>query len=310
MNTAQDIVTALAALLFAIFGFNAPGITTPEIPPDTGYARLVPSAAPMRAPSDAGEKPEAASLRQIAAPSGAAEQLPRGAAENGAASAAVRAVRITCNAGDAPAPAVAGNGVLLNGEGLILTTAHIGQYAAGNGTRCVGESATGAASPLSVVFLPPTWATGLNRPLTRGTGESDAAILFAPAFRDALPVPPVRTADELAYTDGMAATYATYEPASGAVAAEQVLVRQFFTFGADTVDLFSFDTFGGAPASGASGSGVYDAQGALIGMVVSKNDGGSGLRATSAPYINRLLRALTGLTLEDYAAEAYTAAAR
>lgn len=236
-------------------------------------------------------------------------------------------VNIICTA-SAPLNAISASGVVIDPKGIILTNAHVAQYfllknyPAPNSVDCVIRTGSPAQSKYTaeLAFLPPSWiqknAHKIKDENPTGNGEHDYALVritgtvnpqaSLPASLPYLPVGAVNI------VQGQSTLTAGY-PAGflGGItiaqdlhqASSNTLIRELYTFGTVTVDIFSI---GGSVVAqqGSSGGAVANQDGELIGLIVTATDGpdtaSRDLRALASAYIIRDFENESGRTLESY----------
>lgn len=222
-----------------------------------------------------------------------------------------------------------GSGVVLSERGVILTNAHVAQYfllpeKRGRATaRCSVRTGSPAKAryDATVLYFPPRWvkenAAELGKDAPRGTGENDFALLsITDAKQDPLPktFPALPTGITKNLRDGEIITIAGY-PSEG-LNFDQINHALVLTTASSTVtDMRSFGRENGvdiltlapsaAGALGVSGGPVIDSEGETLGIATTKraqkND--RTLRAITLSYIDRALRAETGLSLTSFLSE-------
>ena len=230
--------------------------------------------------------------------------------------------------GGASLQPISGSGVIIDSRGVILTNAHVAQYvllseSSRTNLSCViraGSPAT-AQWAAEVLYIPPVWvgahAAEINTDHPMGTGEHDYALLRITGSLTNAPLPaafPALAPDtrEVIGFLGDPVLGAAY-PAEflGGLQAHNNLhavssvstIDQLLTFGSDTVDMVSI---GGVieAQSGSSGGAVVNAWSRLIGLITTTSEGATTaertLRATTMSYINRDIKAQTGLDLAAY----------
>ncbi len=250
--------------------------------------------------------PPVSPVAQAPAPAPAAEQ-----ASPDSASSALRAalVNILCYApAGSQLHSISGSGVFIDSKGIILTNAHIAQYflLSDRGVSCTirtGSPATDAYKA-SLIFISPAWlhanSTVLTQNLPTGTGEYDFALLAVTSSATDAPLPAAFPAVSLANqppavdTPVVIASFGAQFLSSSQIRSglSPTLVfgsvKSVFTFGTNTVDVFSL---GGSAAAqeGSSGGGVADASGSLVGTLTTSTVTGATdtrvLSAITASYI-------------------------
>jgi S1-C subfamily serine protease len=172
---------------------------------------------------------------------------------------------------------------------------------------------------VELVYISPTWVennkTILKEASPKGTGENDFAFLRITSKIDGtsvepLPYTPVNirdviesgeTVDLVSYPAGFLGGQSISQDLN--LSSALTKVGEIFTFSADTIDLISVP---GTVVSqkGASGGGVFDANGTLIGIITTSSDskttGERDLRAITLGYINRVLEKETGDSISKF----------
>ncbi len=210
---------------------------------------------------------------------------------------------------------ISGTGVVVNGDGLILTNAHIGQYMLLRNFRekdylkCVGRTGSPAYPKYNIelVYISPDWVkankTLLKDQDPKGTGESDFAFLritgeidgeqnkngytyITPNTREYIAVgEPVLL---VSYPAGFLGGLSIIQNLN--VASSITQIQDVFTFKNGTIDIVSV---GGTIVSqkGSSGGLVVDSNTSLIGIISTSSDGDTtssrGLNAITVSHINR-----------------------
>lgn len=223
-------------------------------------------------------------------------------------------VNILCSTkASGPLNSISASGVIIDPRGLIVTNAHVGQYfllkdyPTPNFVECVIRTGSPATPKYTaeLLFLPPSWiadnAQKINQANPTGNGEHDYAFLritgtvsnsvilpinfsYAPMSID----PPIEGEGVLAagYAAGFLGGITVQKDLYASSATTKV--GEVYTFGSDTIDLFSL---GGTVVSqqGSSGGAAVNANGVLVGVIVTSSDapetGGRDLRAISTSYI-------------------------
>jgi S1-C subfamily serine protease len=218
---------------------------------------------------------------------------------------------------------ISGSGVLVDPKGIILTNAHIAQYflLRDRGVSCTvraGSPATDAYKA-SLIFISRAWieenADLLVKPVPYGTGEHDFAFLAVTksasvagkALPEQFPFIPlantVPTQGTPVVIGGYAAQFLAADQIQSALYPTLVFgsVKDVFTFVKNTVDVISL---GGSAAAqqGSSGGGVADANGSLIGTIVTstqeKVTSDRSLDAITAGYIRNAYEGEAGESLD------------
>ncbi len=225
---------------------------------------------------------------------------------------------------------ITASGVIIDSRGVILTNAHVAEYwllenfSAQNFVECTIRTGSPAYPryKAELVYVSPTWVQAnkgiLKQTDPKGTGENDFALLHITESTDGTPLPsvfpfiPPNTREDI---DRGEYTALVSYPAGflGGISILKDLyltsaitkIADIFTFKADTVDLISVP---GTVISqkGASGGGVFDARGTLIGIISTSSDGDTtdtrDLRAITLAYISRALKTETGKDLSQFLA--------
>ncbi|MEK9131454.1 MAG: serine protease [Patescibacteria group bacterium] len=238
----------------------------------------------------------------------------------------------TSNFGGVFKPA-SGTGIIINGDGVVLTAAHVGQffllkdYPTKGSVVCTARTGSPAKNEyeLELVYLPPEWIehnlTNITDENPQGTGEYDFAILkivrrIDRSSKELLPHPfphlPLISPDKIpqvgtillqsAYPAGFLGGVITNLSLYNASAL--TTVNQLFTFGTSTqaVDLFGLE--GTILAQkGSSGGAVITDAGKLAGVIVTSTVGTRTdertLRALTIGHIDRTLFNRSGHHLAD-----------
>lgn len=227
-----------------------------------------------------------------------------------------------------PLNSISASGVIIDPRGTIITNSHVGQYfllrdyPSPNFVECTIRTGSPAQPKYTaeLLFLPPSWiadnAQKINQSKPTGNGEHDYAFLRItgtvnpniplPATFPFLPVSttPADTGDSIlaagypaGFLGGIAVQKDLY--ASSAV----TTVGDVFTFGADTIDLFSL---GGSIVAqqGASGGAAVSQSGALMGIIVTATQApdtaSRDLRAIESSYIIRDFKKEAGVSIQEY----------
>lgn len=220
--------------------------------------------------------------------------------------------------------ATTGSGVFIDPKGIILTNAHVAQFLLiqefRDKARCTIRQGTPATDryEADLLYISPAWiyenAPLVDAPSPSGTGERDYALLYVKnALNGEMPV--AFPAAKL-HTEALSPKDRGREVVIGGYPADifrekgfraalepevaRTRILDLFTFSADRADLFSL-----APSKvgehGSSGGPVFDTEGALLGLIVTKGDeeseGAHSLRALSLPYIDATIQEETGFDL-------------
>ncbi len=219
---------------------------------------------------------------------------------------------------------VTGSGVFIDERGIILTNAHVGQYflLASSTSRLKSDCSVRTGSPAKaaydaeVLYLSPAWSTAYATIVAendqKGTGEYDFALLYVTKVRgkqktvpERFPAMPFGTTATV--TDGDEVLAAGY-PAEGLgfkevrskleARAASSTITSVRTFASNTPDVIGLSPSSVA-RSGVSGGPIVYA-GSLVGIATTmgtSNIDNPSLRGISISYIERILRAETGLSL-------------
>lgn len=221
-----------------------------------------------------------------------------------------------------------GTGFFVDTDGVILTNAHIAQFLLLEQTeefgvtQCVVRTGN-PASPrymAELLYIPPSWiqanAGVLYQPVPMGTGERDYALLYASRSINNQPLPAEFPALEL--DDSLLPTSMKNQTvtAAGYPAENLILngpdtdlipreadtsISELYTFGSNYADVFSIRG-SAVGAQGASGGPVLNADGEVIGVIVTRGDDGidgtGSLRAITLSHISRTIEQESGLTFE------------
>ncbi len=238
-------------------------------------------------------------------------------------------VNILCSTqSGGPLSPISGSGVIISDNGVILTNAHIAQYFLlrdFNGQKDAVECLIRTGSPAyntysaELVYISPTWIADNKTVLTdqnpKGTGEHDYAFLRITGKVDGSPVtdrvpylPVSLSENNIVGTYELLASY----PA-GFLGGQSILqnlfqssaittIQEVYTFGSDTIDLVSVPSTV-VSQKGSSGGAVVNGFGTLTGIISTETEGATtgdrDLRAITASYINRDLKAESGSSIAD-----------
>ncbi|MEN9614389.1 MAG: Trypsin-like peptidase domain [Candidatus Parcubacteria bacterium] len=226
-----------------------------------------------------------------------------------------------------------GTGIVISGNGLVLTAAHVGQffllkdYPAKDSVRCVARTGSPAKNEyeLELVYLPPEWIennlTNISDENPTGTGEYDFAILkivrrINVESTELLPhpfphlelvsvdkIPAVGTTLlQSAYPAGFLGGVITNLALYNASALTQV--NQLFSFSTSSISIDLFGLNGTILAQkGSSGGAVITDAGKVAGVIVTSTFGKETsertLRAITVGHIDRTLFTGSGYHLAE-----------
>ncbi len=223
-----------------------------------------------------------------------------------------------------------GTGFFIDPDGVIMTNAHVAQFLLLAATddygeaECVIRSGNPASAmyTAALLYIPPAWvqenASVLNDAVPTGTGERDYALLYVDGTISGLPLPAAFPA--LPYSteflstndrnsDVVAAGYPAGDLLRGGAATDLIprradtSISELYTFGSNRADVFSIrgSVVG---AEGASGGPVLDADGNVIGMIVTRGDdatdGPGSLRAITLSHVEMTIEEETGFSLDGH----------
>jgi hypothetical protein len=227
--------------------------------------------------------------------------------------------------------AVTGSGVIIDSRGVILTNSHVAQYFlleekhGGHGyTDCIIRTGSPAKSTYDAtpLFISSSWIEENKETIIQehalGTGEYDVALLLIDTSLTDSPLPdsfphiPLRSKTE-DIPEGFDMLVAGYpaEFLSGSVLSRELWpvtavtnVIDVYTFGDNTIDLFSVEG-NIAAQQGSSGGGVIDiTEGTLAGIVVTSSEGKNTderiLNAVTTRHINHAVFVDTNMALSVY----------
>lgn len=237
-------------------------------------------------------------------------------------------VNIFCVPSDGTMSIVSGSGVIIDPRGVIITNAHVAQYVLlAKYSRASLTCTIRSGSPsktlwlADVLYIPPVWvrehAVDIKSQKPTGTGEHDYAFLriVSPVGDNPLPTsfPHIvfDTRESIGFVDDMVLGASYPAEFLGGISIGNSLyavssistIRQLFTFTTNSVDLISIGSVIGAQG-GSSGGAVINAWGRLIGIVTTTSNGATtadrDLRAITMSYIDRDLKAQTGMNLKEF----------
>ena len=226
---------------------------------------------------------------------------------------------------------ITGSGVLINETGLILTAAHVAApvYARENGGtyKCfsrVKDPATGNY-PIKLVFIDKNWINKYYYEFDKThteTGEFDIALLQIDNSKEikdtdiallngqshsSLSISVPKIGDSILIESYPADDYGKYGVFMVLPRKTEVgSIGQLFNFnndGSSTFDLIETEP-SSLGQSGASGGGIFNDQGQLIGIISNSVTSNillkNKIRALSIKYIDKEIKNLTGKSLSDY----------
>jgi S1-C subfamily serine protease len=322
----------VVVLLHIIAGFFNAQLTyappaSPQATQDTGLHILATSTSPAATSTPtqkttAAASPAAKKIIPQTQPANTPTPPPAFTAESGqAANLAARAalVNILCTTGGGGYfNPISGSGVVVDGRGIILTNAHVGQffllrdYGGPDNVDCTIRTGSPAASTYraELLFLPPRWiaanASKISSQDPTGTGQDDYSLLLitgiiAPGgtLPSTFPALPLSLEEPQVGEEVLLAAY----PAGllGGETIQQNLYQSsaFSTIGAlysfnelTHVDLFSL-AGSVVSQSGSSGGAVVDPTGGLAGIIATAEIGTTtarDLNAITLTHIDRSLR--------------------
>lgn len=223
--------------------------------------------------------------------------------------------------------ATTGSGVFIDSRGVILTNAHVAQLLLLAGledsdreTRCVVRRGNPAVASFEaeLLYISPAWirehADLIASQNPRGTGERDYALLYVseslsdeplpetfPALRRDVSLLTRDTSGEEVLVAGYPATLLAEEGPDAELipVVASTTVGDLFTFGSGYADLIGINS-SIVGEEGSSGGPVVDANGNVMGLVVTRgsiSEGDRSLRAITLSYINRTIEEETGFNL-------------
>jgi len=222
-----------------------------------------------------------------------------------------------------------GTGFFIDPDGVIMTNAHVAQFLLleeteeDGTTDCIVRSGDPATPQYQaeLLYLPPAWiqdnASVMSAAIPMGTGERDYALLYVSSRTNGAPLPAVFPAlgfdAELLplssrNTDVLAAGYPATPLLRDGASADLVprrattSVSELYTFGSNFADVFSIrGSIVGA--EGSSGGPILNADGNVIGMIVTRGDdtidGPGSLRAITLSHIDRTITEETSFSLQE-----------
>lgn len=241
-------------------------------------------------------------------------------------SALVNIICVTETSG--PFNSISASGVIIDSRGVILTNAHVAQYFLLENypkpgfvecTIRTGSPAT-AKYTAELLYLPPSWITQNAQKIDdenpTGNGEHDYALVRITGtvsknitMPNSFPALPVSLGTPDTGDSVLVAGYPAGFLGGITIAKElyavsaQAKVGQLFTFGSQSIDLYSI---GGTVVAqqGSSGGAVANQKGTLVGLVVTATDApdtaSRDLRALTTEYIVNDFKKETGVSLPDF----------
>lgn len=257
------------------------------------------------------------------------EQPPKISFENINVNTRKAVVNILCSTKTAGALSpITGTGIMIGGNGVILTNAHIAEYFLlkdFNNQKDFIECVIRTGNPAypkyhaELIYISPAWITDNKSILTeqnpKGTGEHDYAFLHVTEKVDGTSESGIIPFVSLSLTEnntiGLYTLLASYP--AGFLGGQSILrdlyqsssivnIADVFTFGSSTIDLISI---GGSVVSqkGSSGGAVVNDEGELIGVISTESEAvktsDRDLRAITLAYINRDLMNESGSSIID-----------
>lgn len=222
-----------------------------------------------------------------------------------------------------------GSGIIIDPKGIILTNAHVAQsfLLSEQGVSCTIRAGSPArnAYKAAPIFVSPSWikanATVLTSASPSGTGEYDYALLAITKSVTSTPLPetfpfiPLAASAPSKLTPVVIASFGAQFLDAGQIISALFptvvygSVKEIYTFGTNTVDVFSL---GGSAAAqeGSSGGGVANGYGELIGTITTSTIQGATdtriMSAITASYIRRAYSAESGQSFSELLAQSTT----
>jgi S1-C subfamily serine protease len=221
---------------------------------------------------------------------------------------------------------ISGSGVIIDPHGIVLTVAHVGQYALIAQARpdlMTCSIRTGSPATRSYTAAPAYVSSAwiqensevISEKMPRGTGENDFALLAITGSDSSTPAPasfpslPLAPGDVKIGEPIVIGSYGAEFLTSARIRTDLFptlvygSVRDRFTFDTTTIDLLSLG--GGAAAQqGSSGGGAINQSGQLISLITTSSSGDDlaarYLHAITMPYLQRAFRNETGTSLLSY----------
>lgn len=327
------IVFLIGGLFLLLAGTT--NITEVKQPENTQIAEQTPKEMPETKTRESTTTEAIAPESQVAAP--VQPSMPRASSPNdplfAQANAAARAatVNIFCEMESSRSvKTITGSGVLIDRRGVILTNAHIAQffllndYPKKGATECIIRTGNPAHTSYTakLLYIPITWiqanADEIANARPTGTGEHDYALLYITGtvesggnLPDEFPILPVDLSEEVAAKDeqllitsypALVSEVEEVENSLYLVSALAITDRLFTFDSMNRLDLFGLS--GNILAQhGSSGGAVVDADGYLVGIVVTSTKKDlvleRQLRALTPAYINRNLIEENGTSIQQ-----------
>ncbi|MDB5237609.1 MAG: hypothetical protein JWL88_711 [Parcubacteria group bacterium] len=221
---------------------------------------------------------------------------------------------------------VSGSGIIINPNGVILTVAHVAQYALLAEARpdlmsCFVRTGSPAnfAYKEKPIYVSRTWITKNEQTISsadpRGTGENDFALLVITSSDTGAPLPssfayvPIFGGSSVIGDPVVIGSYGAEFLTSARIRSDLFPTLVFgtihdrYTFNTSTIDLISLG--GGAAAQqGSSGGGIVNQAGQLVGLITTSSSGTDlatrDLHAITASYLLRAFKQEQGTDINSY----------
>ena len=212
---------------------------------------------------------------------------------------------------------VSGTGFFINGRGVVLTNAHVGQYLLLEAVPELGEvdcyirggEGAEATYEVDLLYISPSWlikhANLIGDDEPRGTGENDFALLYVTkavngnelpsSFPYLPPATSALTNDYKGHTVILAG-YPTIDSTSEHRRIATTTITDLYTFKSGYADIFSLAA-SSLGHQGISGGPVIDHLGRAIGVITTKDEGTTILNAITVAHIDRVMKAEIGFDL-------------